>query len=57
MGTNRAIEQFKKADENAREQKGSSGSKKSQKTLDQMTAHIVKRQEEHESCRRSATEG
>lgn len=57
MGTNRAIEQFKKADENAREQKGSSGSKKAQKTLDQMTAHIVKRQEEHESCRRSAIEG
>lgn len=42
-GTDRAVEQFKE-DENAREQKDSSGSAETQKTLDQMTALIVKRQ-------------
>ena len=42
-GTDREVEQFKE-DENAREQKDSSGSAETQKTLDQMTALIVKRQ-------------
>lgn len=55
-GTDRAVEQFKE-DENAREQKDSSGSAETQKTLDQMTALIVKRQGKPKSCRRSVLGG